>query len=126
MKRILSVLILFAIVLNFTGCRKNPTTISETASSPPSASPTASATPAPTPMPTVKPTPAAKKVISASGVYNGRADSNFIEITLANGEIKEFMMSRDKISLKEGDKISFEYTVSNGQNIIQSIKKVKE
>lgn len=70
------------------------------------------------------------KLVEATGVYNGKVDTNFIEIKLDNSSTPtEFSIAEITDNLKgynKNDKVKITFTVSEDkQYILKSIEKVK-
>lgn len=139
MKKTMLPMLLAGLVVSISGCGNGdvqpspsptltPTPTATVAVSPtPDAASQATAAPTKSPVTTNTPKPAVNK--TATGVYNGREDSNFIELSMPDGTYRTCRLSADlkenfkALGLNEGDTITFEYTEADGQYTIMSISK---
>ena len=119
MKKIILITALFLLIIS--GCSRGGTPVA-------TPTPDATSTPIPvsTPVPTSTPESNAK---TASGVYGGRADSNFIEVIMDDGSFASFKLSDEvkasfeDINISEEDEIIFSYTEDGGVKTVVSIEK---
>lgn len=117
MKKIILITALFLLIIS--GCTRGGTPVS-TPSPDVTATPSPVITPAPTPESNTK---------TASGIYGGRADSNFIEVILDDGSFESLKLSDevkasfDDINISEEDEIVFSYTEDGGVKTVLSIEK---
>lgn len=139
MKKTMIPMLLAGLVVSISGCGNGDVQPSPSPTLTPT--PTMTASPSPTPdtasqataAPTKSPaTPYPSKPTTnktATGVYNGREDSNFIELSMPDGTYRTCRLSADlkenfkALGLNEGDTITFEYTEVDGQYTILSISK---
>lgn len=123
MKKIILAAAAASVIL--TGCSGGTNTPATTASPSPIASPTVSPSASPTSAPEVR-------EITETGVYGGRADSNYIEVILSDGSYESLKLSDElkknleTSGIEEDDNIEFTYTETNGEKVVNKIIKKGE
>ena len=70
--------------------------------------------------------------VTAEGIFNGRIDSNFIEVELEDGAIRSFQLnddlreSFDDYGFEPGDRIRLSYREREGQNpLLEKIEEIQ-